>query len=434
MKTRYKVLILLFLVSAITYLDRICLSVAGPSIQASLGLRPEQWGWVVGSFVLTYAFFAVPVASLGDRYGARKVLTFIVLWWSAFTFLTGAAGSFPMLIVTSLLFGIGESGGYPNSTGALSRWFPKVERARAVGVIWTAARIGGALASIIVVPILKSYGWRMPFYVFASTGVLWAIVWYGWYRDNPAEKRGITQEELEELRQEPKTMTASAAPWAIVLRNSNVRNLMAMYCLYCFGGYFYLSWLPTYLVQGRGFSQAQMAVWSSLPFILGACGNLIGGVTSDFLGKKYGLKVARRSVGGVGLALAGTFELLAVLTRENTLAAAFLGLGFGFMDCMLPASWAACLDIGRKYAGTVSGAMHMAGQAGSFLSTIAFGYLVRAFHSYDLPLLPMALALLLSSVLWLRIDPTMPLLPEVLERNQSGPRQLKNPSEFIREG
>src|SRR5215472_16112099 len=127
MKTRYKVLVLLFLVSAITYLDRVCLSVAGPSIQSSLGLKPEQWGWVVGSFVLTYALCAMTAASLGDRYGARKVLPIIVLWWSAFTFLTGAAFSYPMLIVTSLLFGAGESGGYPNSTGALSHWFPKAE-------------------------------------------------------------------------------------------------------------------------------------------------------------------------------------------------------------------------------------------------------------------------------------------------------------------
>src|SRR5208283_4411322 len=108
MKTRYKVLFWLFLVSTISYLDRVCLSVAGPSMQSQLGLRPDQWGWVVGSFVLTYALCAVPAASLGDRYGARKVLTLIVLWWSLFTFLTGAAINFPMLIVTSLLFGIGE--------------------------------------------------------------------------------------------------------------------------------------------------------------------------------------------------------------------------------------------------------------------------------------------------------------------------------------
>jgi MFS family permease len=187
---------------------------------------------------------------------------------------------------------------------------------------------------------------------------------------------------------------------------------MAMYFAYCFGGYFYQSWLPTYLVKGRGFTQAQMAVWSSLPFILGACGNLIGGATSDSLGKKYGLKIARRTVGAAGLGMAGLLELAAMLTHNSTLAAIFLGFGFGFMDCMMPASWAACLDIGRKYAGTVSGAMNMAGQTGSFLSSIVFGYMVTAFGSYDLPLVPMAIALFIASSLWLKIDPTKSLIPE----------------------
>jgi ACS family glucarate transporter-like MFS transporter len=413
MKTRYKVLVLLFVVSAITYLDRICLSVAGPAMQSDLGLRPDQWGWVVGSFVLTYALFAMPSAALGERYGTRKVLALIVVWWSLFTFLTGAAINYRMLILTSLFFGMGEAGGYPNSTGSLSRWFPKSERARAVGVVWTAARIGGALASVIVVPILKAYGWRMPFYIFAGTGLVWAAVWYGWYRDSPAQKKGVKLEELKELQNEPTTAATDGTPWALVLRSRNVHYLMAMYFAYLFGGYFYLSWLPTYLIKGRGFTQEQMAIWSSLPFILGACGNLVGGVTSDFLGKKYGLKIARRTVGAAGLGLAGAFELAAVLTHNSTLAAIFLSVGFGFMDCMLPATWATCLDIGRKHAGTVSGAMHMTGQAGAFLSTIAFGYMVRAFNSYDLPLVPMAIALFIASLLWLKIDPTTPLALEV---------------------
>ncbi len=412
MKTRYKVLVFLFIVSTISYLDRVCLSVAGPAMQSALGLGPEQWGWVVGSFVLTYALFAVPSASLGDRYGARKVLTMIVLWWSVFTFATGAAINYPMLIVTSLLFGMGESGAYPNATGALSRWFPKAERARAVGVVWMAARIGGALAPILVVPILKAYGWRTPFYLFACTGLIWAAAWYLWYRDNPLTKKGVGAAELEELQREVKPAAVAKLPWGVLLGNANVLYLMAMYFAYCFGGYFYQSWLPTYLVKGRHFTTDQMALWSSLPFALGACGNLIGGATSDFLGKKYGLKIARRTVGAAGLGMAGLFELIAVVTGNGTMAATFLGLGFGFMDCMMPASWAACLDIGRKYAGSVSGAMNMAGQAGSFLSSIVFGYMVRTWNSYDLPLIPMAIALFIASALWLKIDPTKPLVKE----------------------
>ena len=189
MKTRYKVLGLLFVASIITYLDRVCLSVAGPSIQSDLGLRPDQWGWVVGSFVITYALCALPAAALGERYGTRKILALVVVWWSLFTFLTGAAANFKMLILTSLLFGMGEAGGYPNATGSLSRWFPKSERARAVSIVWTGARIGGALSSVKV-PILRAYGWRVPFYLFAGIAVR-----LGWgfgtcvSGDDPAQKK-----------------------------------------------------------------------------------------------------------------------------------------------------------------------------------------------------------------------------------------------------
>ena len=412
MKTRYKVLIFLFIISTVSYLDRVCISVAGPRMQAELNLSPDQWGWVVGAFVLTYALLAVPSARLGERFGGRRVLALIVIWWSMFTFFTGLASGFTALLLIRLLFGAGESGAYPISMGALSRWFPKEQRARAVGIVWMAARVGGALSPVLVVPIQVRYGWRMSFYAFALVGIAWSAAWYWWYRDKPSDKKGISQAELDELQEEARQAQAPAISWTGVLTNRNVLYLMLMYFAYCFGGYFYQSWLHTYLVKGRGFTEAQMALWSTLPFILGAIGNLAGGAASDWLGKRYGLKFARRVVGMAGLGLAGIFELATVMTGNNTLAAVFLGLGFGFMDCMMPASWAVCLDIGRKYAGSVSGAMNMAGQAGSFLSSIVFGYMVVAFRSYDLPLIPMAIALFLSSVLWLKIDPTKPLVSE----------------------
>jgi MFS family permease len=408
MKTRYKVLTLVFLISAISYLDRVCISVAGPRMQADLNLSPDQWGWVVGAFVLTYSLFAVPSARLGERFGARKVLSAIVLWWSAFTSLTAMAASYPMLLITRLLFGAGESGAYPIGNGALYRWFPKVERARAVGIMWMAARVGGALTpsswSRFSSPRLADVVLRLRRRGRRLGGCLVRVV-----SRSPAEKKGVSQQELKELEAEAPPSQSPALPWTRVLGNANVIYLMLMYGTYCFGGYFYQSWLHTYLVKGRGFTENQMAVWSTLPFILGAAGCLLGGAVSDNLVKRYGLKVGRRSVAAAGLGLAGLLELATAFTGNNTLAALFLGLGFGFMGCMMPASWAACLDIGGKYAASVSGAMNMAGQAGSFLSSIVFGYMVVYFKSYDLPLIPMAAALFVSSALWIKIDPTRPL-------------------------
>src|SRR4051812_33409308 len=187
MKYRYRVLALLFLLAIITYLDRICISVAGPRIQEDLHLTPEAWGWVVGVFVIAYGAFEIPSGYLGDRIGPRRVLTRIVLWWSVFTSLTGLASSYPLLLLTRFCFGAGEAGAYPNSSVALSRWFPVIERARAWGVIWMASQIGGALSPLLVVPIQARYGWRVSFYLFGILGVVWGTVWYRWYRDTPAE-------------------------------------------------------------------------------------------------------------------------------------------------------------------------------------------------------------------------------------------------------
>ena len=170
MKYRHRVLGLLFLLSIITYLDRVCIAVAGPRMQADLEIGPDWWGWVVGVFAISYAAFEIPSGSMGDRIGPRKVLTRIVLWWSAFTTLTGFAANVQMLLPIRFLFGAGEAGAYPNSSCSISRWFPAVERARAHGIVWMASRIGGAISPLLVVPIQARYGWRASFYVFGIPG------------------------------------------------------------------------------------------------------------------------------------------------------------------------------------------------------------------------------------------------------------------------
>jgi len=412
MKHRHRVLSLLFLLSIITYLDRVCISVAGPRMQADLNISPERWGWVVGAFTLSYAVFEIPSGAMGDRIGARAVLTRIVIWWSVLTSLTGAVTNYFLLLLTRFLFGAGEAGAYPNSSSSISRWFPTAERARAHGFVWMASRIGGAISPLLVVPIQQRYGWRASFWVFGVVGIIWAVVWFAWYRDHPSQKPGVTRQEMEEIGASAKPPEHHGLPWRRVLRSGNLWTVMLMYHTYCWGAYFYLSWLHTYLQKGRGFTENAMAIWSTLPFIVGACANLLGGTLSDILVRRYGLKVGRRTVGSLGLGLAALFMFATAMTPSMTAAAVFLALGYGSMDCMLPVAWAVCLDVGRKYAGAVTGAMNMAGQVGSFLSSVAFGYLVKAFNDYNLPLIPMSAMLLLSSLLFLRIDPTRQLVPE----------------------
>lgn len=413
MPYRYRMLSLLFLLSIITYLDRVCISVAGKRMQDELSITPENWGWIVGAFTISYAAFEIPAGVWGDKYGPRNILTRIVLWWSAFTALTGAASSFVVLLATRFFFGAGEAGAYPNISAAVSRWFPTGERARAVGITWMASRLGGALSPLLVVPIQQFYGWRMTFYVFGAVGLVWCAVWWWYARDNPRDKAGITEEELTLIGAPKEAAAHVSLPWGQALRSRNFWTILIMYHTYCWGSYFYLSWLHTYLQRGRGFTENEMKLWSTLPFIFGACGNLIGGLSSDFLCKKYGLKIGRRTIGAAGLALSGVFMLATSQVESKEAAVIFLALGYGSMDCMLPVSWAVCMDVGKKYAGAVSGSMNMAGQLGSFASSVLFGYMITWFGgSYNKPLIPLALALLVSAFLFTLIDPTEQLIKE----------------------
>jgi MFS transporter, ACS family, glucarate transporter len=412
MPYRYRVLGLLFLLSIITYLDRVCISVAGPRMQDDRGITPKMWGWVVGAFTLSYAAFEIPVGAWGDKYGPRRVLTRIVLWWSAFTSMTGAVSNYYLLLLVRFLFGAGEAGAYPNITASVSRWFPARERARAVGTTWMASRLGGALSPLLVVPIQQAFGWRMTFYIFGVIGLGWCAWWWFYYKDNPRDKEGITEEELELIGAPKQVAAHHSLPWGQVIRSRNFQTLLLMYHTYCWGSYFYLSWLHTYLQRGRGFTENEMKLWSTLPFIIGACGNLFGGFLSDILVAKYGLKIGRRTIGAAGLALSGMFMLGCSQVESKQLAVIFLALGYGCMDCMLPVSWAVCMDIGKKYSGAVSGSMNMAGQVGSFLSSVLFGYMVDFFGGdYNKPLVILASALLLSAYLFTRIDPNEQLVP-----------------------
>ena len=410
MKFRYRVLGFLFFASIITYVDRICISVAGKTIQEELGLTLEQWGWVLGAFVLSYGLFEVPAGAMGDRIGPRRVLARIVTWWSVFTALTGAVQGFKQLVVVRFLFGMGEAGAFPNFSAAISRWFPSHERARAQSIVWMASRVGGAIAPIIVIPLQQAFGWRTSFYIFGAIGIVWAILWFIWFRDYPAEKRGVTARELEEIGAGGTRGAHAKTPWRRLFAQPNLWWIMLMYHANAWCGFFYLTWMHTFLANGRDFTPSDLLSFSWLPFVFGGLANLAGGFTSDALVKRIGLRWGRRLLGFGGLGLAAVFLVLTIFTTDKFLTILWLALAYGCSDFALPVAWAVCLDVGDKHAGVVTGAMNMAGQLGSFLTTVLFGYIVVAFGTYNAPLVPIAIMSLIGALAWLKIDATRPLL------------------------
>jgi ACS family glucarate transporter-like MFS transporter len=407
MRQRTIVLVYLVTLSVLTFLDRLCIAVAGPRIQEDLGLTPEQWGWVLGAFVLAYGLFEIPTGAMGDRLGQRRVIARIVLWWSAFTAITGSVNGFVPLVATRFLFGAGEAGAYPNMAGVTARWFPPRERARTQGFIWGASRAGGALAPLIVVPIQTALGWRASFWIFGVVGVVWCAAWWRWFRDAPSEKKGISPGELAEIGES--AATPHGAPWIELFRSRQMWTIAGMYGCYAWGSWFYFSWLHTWLVKGRGFTEAEMGIFSALPFLVGAAANVAGGFLSDAAVRRFGPGRGRKVVGSVCLSIGSLLLVATAMTAHKTAAIALLTVGFGVMDLMLPSAWAICLDTGGSRAGSITGAMNTAGQFGGFLCTVVFGQIVGRTQSYDAGLFVIAGMVALSAFLFTRIDATRPV-------------------------
>ena len=406
MAKRYQVLLVLSLLSMITFLDRIALSSASVSIMKDLNINTVQWGWILGIFTLAYGIFEVPTGWLGDRLGGKRVLFRVVLWWSFFTILTGFSTGFLMLVMVRFFFGVGEAGAYPNTSIVLSKWFPILERGRAQATIWGASRIGAALTPFLVIPLQKQYGWQMPFYILGAVGICWALFWIFWHKEDPTQAKDISPQELQHIltnrglpMELPKDKKSN---WGI-FRSRNLWMLLLMYVCYAIGAYFFQSWFHTYLEKGRNIPKDQLIWASSIPYLLAAIGCFSGGWISDKACLKLGKKWGRRIVPMIGLFVSGICMITASLLTDNLSAIIILGMGMAFMDVTAPVAWAVAMDLGGLRSGTVSGAMNSAGLTAAYLSTVLFGYLATA-YGYYLPVLLIGVIVLLGAFIWLRID------------------------------
>lgn len=258
---------------------------------------------------------------------------------------------------------------------------------------------------------MQAFGWRAVFWILGAVGLVWVALWRWCYHDDPARQPGITPAELAEIPGVSAAGGHSAFPWGQLLRARQLWLIMLMYAFYGWGSYFCLSWLHTYLVMGRGFSETEMGLLSTLPFILGVGANGLGGFLSDWLCRKYGRKFGRRLMGSTSLTASAALVLAAAMTRGKMAGLVLISMGYGAMDLMLPSAWAICLDVGGPYAGAVSGAMNSAGHIGGFSISVLFGYIVENYGNYDAPLYVIAAALLVSAVIFSRIDPTQLLIP-----------------------
>lgn len=404
---RYRVGILLFFLILITYLDRVTISLVGVRIKAAFHLTNTQFGYVLGAFALAYAIFEVPSALLGDRWGQRKVFLRIVIWWSVFTALTGFVNGFASLIIVRFLFGMGEAGAYPNSTGTICRWFPKSETSRGVAMFSMGSSTGAALAPLIVVPIAVAFGWRAPFFVNAALGLCWVVVCYRWFRNHPGEMRQISLAEKEFIECNRRFVSHHTGfSWRVASRQPMLWVLVGAYFCVQWANYFFVAWMPNYLQEGKHFSEQEMKMTTSWIFVFATLSAFLSGFFSDWLIRKKGVRLARRLIGAVSFGLMAIMVLISAESSNHFVIAICLMSAHFFQSPNVINSFASCVEMGGDRAGTVAGIMNFVGQTGAFLMSIFFGRIVDISGSFDAPQFLMVGVLLVGALLWIRIDVT----------------------------
>ena len=392
--------------------------------------------WIFGAFTVGYLLFEIPGGRMGDRKGPRKVLFRIILYWSLFTALTGATdkivgwfiaspGTWTLvaaLILVRFLFGAGEAGAFPNISRVMARWFPYRDRSFAQGAIWMASRIGGALAPTIVgLLITLAGGWRQSFYLLGAVGAVWALFFYWWFRDRPEDMPGCNAAEVDLIRSgaPPGSLHEdrhAPVPWSRLLTSVNLWALYICHAFVCFSWFFFITFIPKYFERRFGVRFADSEIRSGLPLLAGGATCLIGGRFSDWLIRRTGnRRWGRSGVGAVSLAFAAVLTAMVPYAGGMNLTVVLLCLASAAQDFMVPVMWSLPADIGGKHAGTVAGAMNMAGGIGGIIGTIATAQ-VGDYLGWSLVPWMFAVSYLLAAILWLRIDASEPFDPTDAQR------------------
>ncbi len=378
-RQRFILVGLLFLHTVNTYMDRVCISAAKGSMQTDIkGLDDQMMGYVFGIFAIGYALFQIPAGMFSDRAGPRLALTLVVVVWSLFTALTGAVYTAISLLIVRFLFGVGEAGAYPGATRALYSWLPAKERGLGQGIFHSGARVGAA-ASLIVMPLLITIvGWRMTFVLNAAMGLAWGLVWWFWYRDNPADHRHVNAAELEVIERgiEEQPATDASIPYVQVVTSANVLLAMFQYAASNITFFISITWLQPYIAETWG---GEFAYLASLPLLCGAVALWVSGYLVTTLHRLGWPIASRRLPAMLGYSLGALGLLLCTQTSNADSIWPFIAcfsLGIFGVEMTLSPSWAFCMDIGGNRSGAVSAAMNMVGNLGAALSAVAFPYCV----------------------------------------------------------
>src|SRR5215472_9634332 len=414
---RWFLVFLLFVLSAVAFLDRVNLSIAGVKISEEFAISNVRLGLVFSAFLFGYALFQTPAGWLADRFGPRRMLTLGVLWWGIFTALTAVISpnldhTVVVLVVIRFLLGAGEAIVYPASNQLVARWIPSQERGVANGIIFSGVGIGAGITPPLISFVMLRYGWRSSFLMSALLGLVVGGVWFLAAHDTPNAHPAVSPNELALIQHGIPSPAGSSGDgflsWSTILSSLNVWILSLAY--FCFGyvAWVFFSWFYLYLARVRGLDLKTSAVYATLPFLAMAACSPLGGAISDTVTKWFGSRLGRCSIAALGFALTAIFLVFGSAAHDSRLASLVLAGGAGSLYLSQSSFWAVSADLGGKSSGSLSGFMNMANQVGGMITVSLTPFLADRF-GWNMGFYVSAAIAGLGAVTWLLVDPGLAL-------------------------
>jgi sugar phosphate permease len=384
---------LVFFALAISYIDRANLAVAAPTMRAELGIDATSMGLILSGFFWTYALMQLPFGWFADRVGPRVAFSIAVVWWSIFTAATALARGFGSLMGYRLLLGVGEAGANPSSVKVISAWFSVRERGFAASIFDSGVRIGPVITLPLVAWLINSFGWQTSFVATSLLGLVWVVVWLWLYRE-PEQHPSVTPEQLKILQSERGRPTSTEEDhaklsWIGLFRYRTIWAMMIGFFCLNFAFYFFITWFPTYLVQARGFSLAQLGTLGMLPVLVASPGSWLGGLTSDFLYRRGWSLTAARKTCLVGAMLMSSVITLAVISTNVYVMLACFSISYASLGFAGANVWSLPSDVAptAAHVASIGGIQNFASNlAGILVSTFTGVMLTITEGSFVVPL------------------------------------------------
>ncbi|MCS7463675.1 MFS transporter [Paenibacillus doosanensis] len=401
---RWVVAILMWAAIAINYIDRTVLSAAAPYITKEFGLDAAQMGVVLSGFFWSYALLQVPSGWVADRIGQKKTLGFAVAWWSLSTAVTGLATGFKSILGFRIALGVGEAAAYPSNAGISSKWFPDKERATVAGIFDSGSKFGGAIAMPLIVWLIAMFDWKMTFLIIGLLGIIWSIIWILYFKETPEEHKGVNEAELKHIREGQFKREGLDAEqpmkWYQLLKYRNIWAMCIGFFMINYNSYFFITWLPTYLVKERGMSLIEMGFMASLPLLCAMVVEVIAGWLSDRIYAKglLSLTATRKLFLIIGLLMASCIGF-AAFAQLAVLAVVLLCIAKSGTTVAASQVWALPGDVAPKnMTSVVAGMQNTVSNMGGVVGPIITGFFVAAYGSF-VPALLFSAALIVIGIL-----------------------------------